>query len=124
MANKLVTVLKDVTSVTLWPFNHLEKVIAAINATMKAEPQVKAAIVGLLAKIQTLAADAAAAATTDGLSISADQATAAAAATLFTYVKDSFVPAMEAAYKLEKGAILNPPELSPPALPAPTPVSS
>jgi hypothetical protein len=124
MANKLVTVLKDVSSVALWPLNHLEKVIAAINATMKAEPAVKAAIVGLLAKIQALAADATAAATADGLCISADEATAAAAATLFTYVKDVFVPAMEAAFKLEKGAIANTPALSPPAPAAPAPVSS
>jgi hypothetical protein len=99
MANKVLTVLKDVEKVVVWPFSHLGQVIAAINTSLKAEPAVKTAVVGLLGKIQTLSADATAAATADGLNVPADMATASAAATLFTYVKDVFLPQIEAAYK-------------------------
>lgn len=105
MANKVVTVLKDIGKVVVWPIDHLGKVISAINTALKAEPAVKTAIVGLLTKIQTLTNDAAAAATADGLNVPADMATATAAAALFTYIKDTFIPQLEAAYNSEKAAI-------------------
>lgn len=105
MAPNKTTVLQKIEQVIVSPFAHLDQVIAAINTALKAEPQVKAAITGLLAEIQSEGAMVTAAATVDGLNVPADMAAATGAAALFTYIKSTFIPAIEAAYEAEKTAI-------------------
>jgi len=83
--------------------------VEVLETALKDEPTVKTAIVGLIQKIETLGADATKAIAAEGLDVPDDVLTAQAAQTLFEYVKETFLPAIESAYKdeasiLEAGA--------------------
>lgn len=82
-----------------WPFEHSIQVIETLSAALKDEPEVKTAIVGLVSQIKTLTEDGAVAVAAKGIDVPDDLATVAAAQTLFAYVTQTFLPAIEAAYK-------------------------
>jgi len=105
MANKVITVIDTIGKDIAAPFSHLAQAIAALNTALKAEPAVKTAITGLLSEIQNEGNMITAATTSDGLNVPADVAAATGAAALFTYVKSSFIPAIQSAYNAEKAAI-------------------
>jgi hypothetical protein len=80
-------------------------VIETLNTALKDEPAVKVAVVGLISKIETLTKDGAVAVAADGIDVPDDVATVAAAQTLYAYVTQTFLPAIEAAYKDVEGDV-------------------
>ena len=48
MANKVVTVLKEVGEVLAWPFVHISRTVAVITVALKDYPAVRTAVVGLV----------------------------------------------------------------------------
>jgi hypothetical protein len=96
--NGFERVFVDVGKGIAWPFKHVAKIIEYLDTVLKDEPVVKKAVIGLIMQSQTLLADGAAAATGDGLNVKADMSCVSAAETLFGYVKNTFLPAIEKAY--------------------------
>jgi hypothetical protein len=91
--------VEDVGKVVAWPFVHAAKVVEVLTTALEDEPTVKTAIVGLVQQIETVTADGAIAISADGINLPDDLAEVAAAQTLFAYVKNVFLPAVEKAYK-------------------------
>jgi hypothetical protein len=96
--NGFERIFVDLGKGVAWPFKHVAKIIEYLDTALKDEPAVKTAVIGLVMQSQTLLADGAAAATGDGLNVSADMGCVSAAETLFGYVKNTFLPAIEKAY--------------------------
>jgi hypothetical protein len=118
MANKTLSVAADLGKVISWPVTHVLKVIEVADQAVVAEPAVKAAIVGLLTKIEQTGADATAAVAADGLNIPADLASASAAGALIGYINTTFVPAIKAAVGPVVKAAKAPTPAAPTAKPA------
>jgi hypothetical protein len=101
----LKTVLAKIGKVIAWPFEHASQVIETLSTALKDEPEVKTAVVGLVSQIETLTKDGAVAVAAHGIDIPDDLAEVAAAQALWAYVKGTFLPAIEAAYKDVEAAV-------------------
>ena len=99
-----ISVLKDIGNVIAWPFIHVARVISILTITLKDYPAVRTAIVGEVNQIQTLIQDADVAAGSDELNLQSDEAELNAAIALWNYSKNTFLPAIEAAYNAEVAA--------------------
>lgn len=118
MANKTLSVVADIGKVISWPVTHVLKAIEVADQAVVAEPAIKAAVVGLLNKIEQTGADATAAVAADGLNIPADLAAASAAGALIGYINTTFVPAIKAAVGPVAKAAKAPTPAAPAAKPA------
>jgi hypothetical protein len=87
-----------VAKVAAWPFIHAAQLVGLIETTMRDEPEVKAALVGLISRIETLGADSTAVFAAKGLSLPADLKEFADAKELFEYVRDVFIPEVRKVY--------------------------
>ena len=104
MANKVVTDLKEVGEILAWPFVHISRTVAVATVALKDYPAVRTAVVGLVQQVQTTASDIGEAAAADELNPALDAAELAAAVALFNYVKNTFLPQVDAAYNDEVAA--------------------
>jgi hypothetical protein len=118
------TILKKIVKGVAWPFVHATETIEILGTALNDEPKVKTAIVGLVKQIDVVTADSALAIGVGGLNVAEDVADLAAAQTLFAYVKNTFIPAIEAAYKDVKADIPAAPAAATVAPGSPTPVVS
>jgi hypothetical protein len=91
--------VEDVGKVVAWPFVHAAKVVEVLTTALEDEPTVKTAIVGLVQQIETVTADGAIAISARGLDLPEDVEEVTAAQTLFADVKNTFLSAVEKAYK-------------------------
>jgi hypothetical protein len=89
----------DIGKGIAWPFKHAEQVIEVVDTGLKDTPAVRAAIVGLIKQIGVVTSDAALAVAADGTNLPEDVTAAKAAESLFVYVKNAFLPAVETAFK-------------------------
>jgi hypothetical protein len=101
MTLRISNILGDIGSVIEWPFVHVARGVSIVTTALKNYPAVRDAIGGLLQKIETVATDATAAASQDELNPVTDAAEVAAAVALYQYVKQTFLPALKAAYDAE-----------------------
>ncbi len=100
----ITSVLQDIGKVIAWPFVHVARVISILTVTLKDFPAVRTAIIGEVQQIQTLIQDANVAAGSDELNLQSDEAEINAALALWNYSKNTFLPAIEAAYNAEVAA--------------------
>jgi hypothetical protein len=96
--NVFEKVVSDIGKGIVWPFTHTAKIIEFLDTALKDTPAVKTAVQGLLLQIGVMTKDGATAVTGDGLNIAADLTEVQDAQTLFTYIKTTFLPAIEKAY--------------------------
>lgn len=94
-----LTILKDIGKGLAWPFVHGAQLIGLLNTVLKDEPAVKTAVTGLVAQIATLTAEGAIVISGQGVNLTADMAELVAAKALWTYVVNTFLPAVEGAWK-------------------------
>jgi hypothetical protein len=99
MANWFATDAKKVGKVLEYPFVHAEQFIKTLSDALTDAPVVKNAMVGLLQQVEVVTADGAIAVAAKGIDLPDDVATVAAAQTLYQYVTNTFLPAVEKAYK-------------------------
>lgn len=90
---------KDALKVIEYPFARTAQFVAVLGTALKDEPEVKAAIVGLVKAAETVIADASEDVATKGINIPEDLQTVTDVRAFFTYFTGSFLPAVEAAYK-------------------------
>ena len=83
----------------IWPFKNGAKVIEVLTTGLKDEPEVQTAIVGLVKKIQEVSEDSVVAIAARGLDVPDDIQTVTDAKALWLYVMQTFLPAVEGAYK-------------------------
>lgn len=96
MTSKILSALEGLGSDIAKPFSALGKTQAIVAGAMKEEPIIQAAIVALIGKVDQLVADGAAAVQADGLNFDQDAAAIAQGTELFSYIKGTFIPAIEA----------------------------
>jgi len=101
MTLRITNILGDIGSVIEWPFVHVARGVSIVTTALRNYPAVRDAIVGLLQKIEAVSTDATAAASQDESNPVADAAEVAAAVAVYQYVKQTFLPAMKAAYDAE-----------------------
>jgi hypothetical protein len=106
MTNPVIKFLGKVWHVLDWPFVHAAQVIGVLTVTLTQFPLVRQALIGLVQQIQINVQDIATAAASEGVNIPADLAELNAAKNLWTYVTQTFLPAIAAAYKSEEAAAL------------------
>lgn len=113
MSNEFVKIVKDIGKGIEYPFEHAAQLIAAVKKGLADEPAVRAAIVGLIQKGESLltggtaiGASVTAAAAADGTNLAADAAAVTAveteaknADTFWQYFKGTFVPEVETIWK-------------------------
>ena len=99
MSNWFLNDVKKVGNVLAWPFVHAEQLIKTLDTALADTPAVKIAVVGLIQHVEAVTADGAIAVAAKGIDLPDDIATVAAAQTLYKYVTDVFLPAVEKAYK-------------------------
>jgi hypothetical protein len=97
--NEFEKIAKDVAHVIVWPFVNTAKFVTILDDAIKDEPPVKAAIVGLVAAAEKVATDTTVAAVGKGVNVPADIQAVTDAESFFVYFKNSFLPAIESAYK-------------------------
>jgi hypothetical protein len=105
-----------------WPFKHGAELISLLETEMKDEPEAKIAVCGLIKEISAVTADGALAASAKGLDVSEDIATLTAARALYSYVVNTFLPAVESIWK-DVAQDLSVGSSPAPAAPAPTSAS-
>ena len=93
------TVLVDIGHGVAWPFEHGIQLVKTLEDALKDEPQVKTAVTGLIAQIGAVTADGAIVVSSKGVDLVADAAAIVAAKQLFSYVLNTFLPAVRAVYK-------------------------
>jgi hypothetical protein len=106
--NPFENAVKKIGHAIAWPFVHAEQVIKVLETALTDEPAVKTAVTGLITQIEALTADGAVAVAAKGIDVSDDVATVAAAQTLFKYVTETFLPAIEEAFKDVKADLAAP----------------
>ena len=106
MTNPVISFFGKVGKILEWPFVHAAQVIGVLTVTLTQYPLVRTAVIGLITQIQTNVQDVALAAADKGLNVSADVAELAAAKSLWVYVTQVFMPAIEAAYNAESATAL------------------
>lgn len=82
-----------------FPFKHGVQIVELLDEALKDEPAVKTAVQGLIAQIGLCTADGVVVISSKGLDLASDLAEIAAARALFGYVVNTFLPAVENAYK-------------------------
>jgi hypothetical protein len=97
--NVFENVVEKIGKAIAYPFIHAAQVIEVLTTALHDEPAVKTAVVGLIQQIEMLDKDGASALAAKGINIPEDMATLADAKALWQYVTDTFLPAVEAAYK-------------------------
>ena len=97
--NGFEKVVVDIGKVIEWPFVHGAELAKLLSEALKDEPAVKAAVVGLVQEIGLVTADGAIVVSSAGVNITADMAELAAMKALWTYVTQTFLPAVETAWK-------------------------
>jgi hypothetical protein len=97
--NEFEKIAKDTLHVIEWPFENTVKFVSLVDETIKDEPPVKAAIVGLVAAAERAITDTATAAASKGANVPADILAVTDAESFFAYFKNSFLPVVESAYK-------------------------
>jgi hypothetical protein len=90
---------KDALKVIEYPFARTAQFVAVVGTALKDEPEVKAAIVGLVKAAETVIADASEDVATKGIDIPEDLQTVTDVKAFFAYFSGTFLPAVEAAYK-------------------------
>lgn len=94
-----LTILKDIGKGIAWPFVHGAQLLSILNTALRDEPAVKTAVTGLIAQIGMLTAEGSVVISGQGLNITADMAELVAAKALWSYVVNTFLPAVDAAWK-------------------------
>ena len=97
--NTFEKVLYNIGKGIIWPFEHLAALIGVLNDALKDTPEVKSAVVGLVGMIAAIGKDGALAVAGKGLNLPEDLATVSDAEALFAYTQQTFLPAIEAAFK-------------------------
>jgi hypothetical protein len=115
------TVLVDIGHVVAWPLEHGAQLVKTLEDALKDEPQVKTAVTGLIAEIGVVTADGAIVVSSKGVDLVADAAALVAAKQLFSYVLNTFLPAVQAVYKDLAPDVQ---ALETPAAPAPAPAAA
>lgn len=101
------------------PFKLADSLAAVLRDGLKDAPAVKAAIIGLVAKIEAVGADAGRDLAADGLNLPSDVQTLVDIQALFAYLKETFIPVVGEAYREIKpdfaavAAVVDPPAAQP-----------
>ncbi len=90
---------KNTLKVIEYPFTRTAQFVAVLGTALKDEPEVKAAVVGLVKAAEAVIADAGEDVAAKGINIPEDLQTVADVKAFFVYFTGSFLPAVEAAYK-------------------------
>jgi hypothetical protein len=101
MTNRFLTAIEDIGKVIEWPFVHLARAYSILTVALKDWPALRTALTGLLQQVETTATAVETAAAANELNPAADAAEIVAAVTLYRYAKNTFLPAVEQAYKDE-----------------------
>jgi hypothetical protein len=99
MANEFEKVLEEIGKGIEWPFKHAAEVIEILTTSLKDEPAVQAALIGLVKEIEQVGKDSATALAARGLNVPDDIQAVNDGKALWAYVQGTFLPAVEGAYK-------------------------
>jgi len=97
--NGFEKVVVDIGKGIEWPFVHAAELTKLLSEALKDEPAVKAAVVGLVQEIGLVTADGAIVVSSAGVNVTADMAELVAMKALWTYIAQTFLPAVETAWK-------------------------
>lgn len=104
MTNPILATIEKIGTVIAWPFVHVARTVSIINTTMKDYPATRTAVAGLVTQIETVSTDVVAAGAQGELNPVSDAAELTAAVSLYSYVKNTFLPAIKSAYADEVAA--------------------
>jgi molybdenum cofactor biosynthesis enzyme MoaA len=98
MSNIFKSIVDGVEKVVEAPVKFVEKIATIFEQVKTDEPELRAALVGMVGKAEAVGGDIAVDVTADGLNVTADLATLKAAGDLVSYFRSSVAPLIEQVY--------------------------
>jgi hypothetical protein len=88
----------DVAKGIEYPISFLVKAESVIASAIKDQPEVKTAVISLIAQAESVIGDVATASAAKGIDLASDAKALADAETFFNYFKSTFIPLVEQVY--------------------------